>query len=344
MKDKNNKLENLKKSTSGEVSDEQLMAFVDGELKDLDAKKLIERLPDLKERTAPFVWTRRLLKSLKIGILDEPTPESMIDMVREGIAAQEQGRSLIRDLEIMAAVDGEVGFGRKEVYFSERQDEIVKNFSWTNAQLNRMRTGVLQEAVPENIARLVEEGLKEKETQTVELLTLKMQKFVTGFFNQVASWWSRPLPAYSLVGVAATGILAISLYLTVSPQAPLIQRFGEPPSALFEVRPLNSGLTASVSSELYEELGIQTLMSDVMPAVRLPHGPYEMFYENGRLSERGNYINGEPVGLYETFYPNGQLFLRGNYINGKRDGLWEWFHEDGNLTKTETYRNGELVE
>jgi len=69
-----------------------------------------------------------------------------------------------------------------------------------------------------------------------------------------------------------------------------------------------------------------------------------MFYENGRLSERGNYIDGEPGGLYETFYPNGQLFLRANYINGKRDGLWEWFDEDGNLTETRTYRNGEVVE
>jgi len=220
MKDKNKKSENFNSSIPDEISNEFLMAYVDGELKDLNVIKIIERSPDLKEKMAPFVWTRQLLASLKTGILDKPSPESMIDMVREGIAAQERGHSLIHDLEIMATVDGEAGFGGEEVSFSENQGEATKIFSRTGALLRRMRTGVLQEPVPENMLRLVEEGLKKKEIQAAQSPAFEIQKPVTRFFGRIVSWWASLGPAYSLVAVAATTILAVGLYVTASDQVP----------------------------------------------------------------------------------------------------------------------------
>ena len=99
-----------------------------------------------------------------------------------------------------------------------------------------------------------------------------------------------------------------------------------------------------------------------------PDGAYESFHDNGQLSERGTYIEGNPDGLVEGFDENGQLRLRGNYIDGELDGLWEGFYEsgqlrwrgnfideqreglfenfdeNGNLTRTRTYSSGELVE
>jgi anti-sigma factor RsiW len=221
MKDENKKPESFNSSIPDEISNELLMAYVDGELKDLNVIKMIGRSPDLKEKMAPFVWTRQLLASLKTGILDKPSPESMIDMVREGIAAQERGHSFIHDLEIMATVDGEAGFGGEEVSVPENQGEATKIFSRTGALLRRMRTGVLQEPVPENMLRLVEEGLKKKEIQAAQSPAFEIQKPVTRFFGRIVSWWAAMLgPAYSLVAVAATTILAVGLYVTASQQVP----------------------------------------------------------------------------------------------------------------------------
>jgi hypothetical protein len=228
MKDKNKNqgklMGFLRTSASNELTDELLMAYVDGELEDPNMKQVIEESPILKERAAAFISTRQLLNSLRTGVLDEPPPESMTDVVREGIAAHDQGRSLLHDLEIMAAVDGEVGFGGEAVGSSENQGETTKMFSWTGAQLRKLRTGVLQEPVPEDMLRVVEEALKKKEKQATQAPTLEIQKPVIGFFDRIVSWGSQlgssAVLDYRLVGVAATAILAVGLYITAPFQAP----------------------------------------------------------------------------------------------------------------------------
>ena len=47
---------------------------------------------------------------------------------------------------------------------------------------------------------------------------------------------------------------------------------------------------------------------------------------------------------YEKFYENGQLEQRGNYKNGKMDGLREYFDKNGNLTGTKEYKDEVLQE
>ena len=68
--------------------------------------------------------------------------------------------------------------------------------------------------------------------------------------------------------------------------------------------------------------------------------PYEKFYENGQLEQRGNLKNKEPDGLWEWFHKNGQLEQRRTYNNGEMDGLWEGFHENGQLEYRGNYKNG----
>jgi len=70
--------------------------------------------------------------------------------------------------------------------------------------------------------------------------------------------------------------------------------------------------------------------------------PYEKFYENGQLKQRGNLINKEPDGLWEWFHKNGQLELRRTYNNGEIDGLWEGYYENGQLQLRGNYKNGKL--
>ena len=52
------------------------------------------------------------------------------------------------------------------------------------------------------------------------------------------------------------------------------------------------------------------------------NGPYERYFENGQLYEKGSYSNGEQDGPWENYYENGQLWLKGSYSNGERCGEW----------------------
>jgi antitoxin component YwqK of YwqJK toxin-antitoxin module len=70
--------------------------------------------------------------------------------------------------------------------------------------------------------------------------------------------------------------------------------------------------------------------------------PYERFYENGQLEQRGNLKNKEPDGLWEWFHKNGQLEQRRTYNNGETDGLWEGYYENGQLQLRGNFKNGKL--
>ena len=38
------------------------------------------------------------------------------------------------------------------------------------------------------------------------------------------------------------------------------------------------------------------------------------YWSNGKLSYKGNYLNGERDGYWEDYYSNGRLYNKGNYI------------------------------
>ena len=73
-------------------------------------------------------------------------------------------------------------------------------------------------------------------------------------------------------------------------------------------------------------------------------GLQESFWENGQLWDRENYKDREPDGLWESFHENGQLSLKQNYKDGKEDGLEEYFKEDGSFWFNNCYKNGEKVD
>jgi len=52
-------------------------------------------------------------------------------------------------------------------------------------------------------------------------------------------------------------------------------------------------------------------------------------YNSERLRDR----------YWEVYYSNGQLWFKGNYIDDKRDGYWEWYNRDGNLRESIFYHN-----
>ena len=61
----------------------------------------------------------------------------------------------LRDIEIMAAVDGEKGFGGAEVTTEELQSETAKTFARTRVLLRRLGTAILNEPVPQVMIDIV---------------------------------------------------------------------------------------------------------------------------------------------------------------------------------------------
>ena len=40
---------------------------------------------------------------------------------------------------------------------------------------------------------------------------------------------------------------------------------------------------------------------------------------------------GEPHGYWEVYWGDGNIAFKGNYINGEKNGLWEHYNGDGTL-------------
>ena len=77
----------------------------------------------------------------------------------------------------------------------------------------------------------------------------------------------------------------------------------------------------------------------------IPVGSWIGYYDNGKLSWKGDYKNGKKHGSWIDYYKSGQLRNKGNYKNDKREGSWVWYSEDGTIYKvmTGTYKNGKKI-
>ena len=70
-----------------------------------------------------------------------------------------------------------------------------------------------------------------------------------------------------------------------------------------------------------------------------------IYWDNGQLSQKGEFREGEKVGLWEGYWENGQLNYRGEIKDGLRNGPWISFWEDGAVDSlnTGTWKNGRMV-
>lgn len=72
-----------------------------------------------------------------------------------------------------------------------------------------------------------------------------------------------------------------------------------------------------------------------------PDGPFEEYYENGQLEQRGTYAAGERDGPYERYYENRQLGAKATIVAGELDGPFESYYDNGQLWRRGTYNMGE---
>ena len=75
-----------------------------------------------------------------------------------------------------------------------------------------------------------------------------------------------------------------------------------------------------------------------------PEGPFEAYYDNGQLEEKGIYKDGQRDGPYEFYYDNGQLSSKVIYKDGKLHGPVEIKGTYNNDEKCgEWFEDGETV-
>jgi len=69
-------------------------------------------------------------------------------------------------------------------------------------------------------------------------------------------------------------------------------------------------------------------------------GDWKLYYPNGSLRAKGNYVLGMKDGLWQYFFMNGKSEQTGTYKNDLPTGLWKWYFPSGALHREENYRGG----
>ena len=69
-------------------------------------------------------------------------------------------------------------------------------------------------------------------------------------------------------------------------------------------------------------------------------GLNKLYWSDGQLLSKVNYIDGKMNGIYESYWRDGQLLSKVNYIDGKMDGIYESYYYDGQLREKVNYVNG----
>ncbi len=72
-------------------------------------------------------------------------------------------------------------------------------------------------------------------------------------------------------------------------------------------------------------------------------GQTVMFYSNGKIAKRGQYIKGVMVGEWVRFFENGKLLDIGYWKEGRPEGEWKFFYNNGAEREVGNFREGKKV-
>ena len=72
------------------------------------------------------------------------------------------------------------------------------------------------------------------------------------------------------------------------------------------------------------------------------NGPYERYYPDGSLEEKGNFLAGEFDGPLVRYTPRGRISEKGQFKANKRVGLWQYYYPEGKLEREESFKKGKL--
>ena len=73
------------------------------------------------------------------------------------------------------------------------------------------------------------------------------------------------------------------------------------------------------------------------------HGAFYVYYRNGQILQKLNYVRGQKQGLQLTYNENGTLSLKYYCKDGMQHGDFYAYGHQGHLDSKDTYENGEEV-
>jgi len=73
----------------------------------------------------------------------------------------------------------------------------------------------------------------------------------------------------------------------------------------------------------------------------LKQGPWEFYFDSGKVHKLVHYSNDIKHGLFKRWYPNGSLAVECYYSNNKLDGPWREFYEHGKIREIGEYVNNQ---
>lgn len=69
----------------------------------------------------------------------------------------------------------------------------------------------------------------------------------------------------------------------------------------------------------------------------MKHGPWMVFFTNGRRRSEGAYLNGLRHGPWTYYHPNGHRKQEGTFRNGLYEGIYTTYHDNGNVNYQGAY-------
>jgi len=94
-------------------------------------------------------------------------------------------------------------------------------------------------------------------------------------------------------------------------------------------------------AEIFNEFGIKTAEGR-LDTISQKQGLWTLFFDDGQVQAKGEFLNNVKTGAWEFFYNNGILRQKGIYSEGFPEGKWLWFYDNGNILREENYLYGEI--
>ena len=145
-------------------SDQELMEAVDDDLKFSDSA--IESV-EYETRVRPFIFTKQLFEEIKLQNMkpsDEANAENFFNLV---LSKDEGAPSLIDQMELMAAIDQEEGFGG-HISDIAKLKETHRKFNLSRNILRPLQSDFKEEQMPKTLEKQVSNLLKKKQIQVSE--------------------------------------------------------------------------------------------------------------------------------------------------------------------------------
>ncbi len=68
---------------------------------------------------------------------------------------------------------------------------------------------------------------------------------------------------------------------------------------------------------------------------------WKFYYQNGKVSSVGDFLDGSSVGKWTYYYENGTVSAEGAERDGVKEGYWKLYHSNGDFKGETIFNQGD---